>query len=49
MMCYRKSSLDLGVGMTLLHSSEESKTEQAVTLHGFGLSQGSIEDEGCVW
>ena len=40
--------MDLGVGITLVHRSEESKTERAVVLHRFGLLEGNIEDEGGV-
>ena len=44
MLCYWKSRLDLGVEITLVGNSGESKTdESAVPLHGFGLSEGNIE------
>lgn len=44
MLCYWKSRLDLGVEITLVGNSGESKTdESAVPLNGFGLSEGNIE------
>lgn len=44
MLCYWKSRLDLGVEITLVGNSGESKTdESAVPLHGFELSEGNIE------
>ena len=43
-LCYWKSSLDLGVEITLVGNSGECRTDEvAVPLHGFGLSEGNTE------